>query len=90
MPIWQREQYSKCHDCQVILLHYLHWCQIEIMTRHRQKSIMSFIGMYEMMQMEVLKVDSVITDISVAIPKLCDSRPALLNWIYENATEENI
>lgn len=46
--------------------------------------------MYEMMQMEVLKVDSVITDISVAIPKLCDSRPALLNWIYENATEENI
>lgn len=46
---------------------------------------MLFIGMYEMMQME--KADSVITDISVEIPELCDSRSALMNWLYENATE---
>lgn len=48
---------------------------------------LAFIGMYEMMQMEVLNADSVITDISVEIPKLCDSGPALMNWLHENATE---
>ena len=36
--------------------------------------------------MEVLKTDVAITDISVGIPKLCDSGPALMNWLYENAT----
>lgn len=57
---------------------------------HIEGACLAFIGMYEMMQMEILKVDSVITDISIAIPKLCDSRPALMNWLYENATERHI
>ncbi len=45
---------------------------------------------YEMMQMEILKADTVITDISIEIPKLCDSGPALMNWLYENATEWHV
>lgn len=56
-------------------------------SMHIEGVCVEFIGMYEMMQMEVLKADSVITDISVEIPKLCDSGPALMNWLYENATE---
>lgn len=56
-------------------------------SMHIEGACLAFIGMYEMTQMEVLKADSVITDISVEIPKLCDSRPALMNWLYENATE---
>ena len=54
---------------------------------HTEGACFAFIGMYETMQMEVLKADSVITDISVEIPKLCDFGPALMNWLYENATE---
>lgn len=54
---------------------------------HIEGVCVAFISMYEMMQMEVLKGDLVITDISVEIPKLCDSGPALMNWLCENATE---
>lgn len=54
---------------------------------HAYRGSLAFIGMYEMMQMEVLKAESVITDISVKIPKLCNSGPALMNWLYENATK---
>lgn len=57
---------------------------------HTEGACFAFIGMYETMQMEVLKADSVITDISVEIPKLCDFGPALMNWLYENATEWHI
>lgn len=57
---------------------------------HIKGACLAFIGMYEMMQMEVLKADAVITDISVEISKLCDSGPALMNWLYENATEWHI
>lgn len=57
---------------------------------HMEGACLAFIGMYEMMQMEVLKADTVITDISVEIPKLSDSGPALMNWLHENANELHI
>ncbi len=46
-----------------------------------------FISMYEMMQLHVLKVGSVITDIGAEIPRLRDSSPVLMNWLHENATK---
>lgn len=41
--------------------------------------------MCEILQMDILKEGSVITDISV--PELLDCRPALVNQCHENATE---
>ncbi len=43
-----------------------------------------FISMYEMMQLDVLKVGSVITDIGAEIPR---PPPVLMNWLHENATK---